>query len=972
MSSNVNEDPWHNSTEKHVLKEIEKKVHNLDHNETVNNMDENEEFFDTDCSIPDERSMKETGASGKEPSPNKDNTTLENDNASGNKQQNDSILELDVIENESNEKNFTNFVDDTDNLASKNNVFDDTIQVQVEKIPEVCTTRDIKEEIIKKSLSKRVGGTITLDASNNPDKHTNNNIDIVLNVGTNNKQFTNTATTIDPPNIDDSKDDKSELTELSWLLDTPKVIDNNATKSSKDKTSNETKKLQSSINSVTNESNNDSRKDCTDDDIVTVKFSLPINHNEIEEEDTDTAETLGASLIKKPPTLPKMFQFEPTTPHRGISSHGGKQVLIPPPGCELVIPPSATIAGGSSSKIYLEDVVNEVSNKKNLKDQRGLLNCSGLFCPNIYLYEHYTVKEKMTSFDNEKGSYALGKIVEVPNAKKMIETYTIKYDDIHDKMDGWVTKLPRNKFVKEYLQQGIVRANKVHWRLVTKKRVTKQKNKKPSKKPPSQNSTDLLSGILEEDHQSSCDKVTEDDSADRDYVPTDPSYDGDITSVSRSHVTKHCKCANGVTTDNSTSSTSSDEDDISWCGMEDSAYVEQTTIIPAEISFNKEGNNMSLSKEEDDHPNEKTYLWNDWTWNSWEKHNIDDAIPGPEEHDRYKGPHGLKPNVSKRFCTVLQCLFETTSMNRKFFLQVAGESNNYARKIMKERNTTLFLGHKWSNISVEEMVHFFGILLQISLEPCKMEGDGSYFVENQSLTLASGYTASLRGYNAWAKDIMSLVRFKQIRSAFRSECHQYDINDKCYQLRWFIGHFNYMAKKTFDLGPNASFDEGGIAMRSRFCPVCQYNKDKPAKYCVDFFILADSQHYFIYHLDVYQGANQANIDIHPSIKHLPMTQKAVANAILKSGIDNDKDGCRYLFMDNRYAAPQLLALMLTNYNIRAVGTYKANRVGFESEALKTPSNSKRGDYVRLVDKRLGMVITRWKASNCFNCHEEWM
>ena len=50
----------------------------------------------------------------------------------------------------------------------------------------------------------------------------------------------------------------------------------------------------------------------------------------------------------------------------------------------------------------------------------------------------------------------------------------------------------------------------------------------------------------------------------------------------------------------------------------------------------------------------------------------------------------------------------------------------------------------------------------------------------------------------------------------------------------------------------------------------------------------------------------------------------MANVILKSEIDNDKDGCKYLFMDNRYAAPQLFALMLTNCNIRAVGTCKAN------------------------------------------------
>ena len=40
-----------------------------------------------------------------------------------------------------------------------------------------------------------------------------------------------------------------------------------------------------------------------------------------------------------------------------------------------------------------------------------------------------------------------------------------------------------------------------------------------------------------------------------------------------------------------------------------------------------------------------------------------------------------------------------------------------------------------------------------------------------------------------------------------------------------------------------------------------YNKDKPDKFRVDFFILADSKHYFIYHFDVYQVKNKSNIDI---------------------------------------------------------------------------------------------------------------
>ncbi len=73
---------------------------------------------------------------------------------------------------------------------------------------------------------------------------------------------------------------------------------------------------------------------------------------------------------------------------------------------------------------------------------------------------------------------------------------------------------------------------------MTRKRIT-QKTKKLSN-PPLQNSTILLSAIIEDDHQSSDKETVDDTVADRDYFPTNPSYNDDTT-VSRSRVSRHSR-----------------------------------------------------------------------------------------------------------------------------------------------------------------------------------------------------------------------------------------------------------------------------------------------------------------------------------------------------------------------------------------------------------------------------------------------
>jgi hypothetical protein len=224
------------------------------------------------------------------------------------------------------------------------------------------------------------------------------------------------------------------------------------------------------------------------------------------------------------------------------------------------------------------------------------------------------------------------------------------------------------------------------------------------------------------------------------------------------------------------------------------------------------------------------------------------------------------------------------------------------------------------------MFRFLGILLKISLQPTDGGGYCSYFRDtNLTVSLSSDKThffeiPESRGFvSLLPADVrMSLNRFKQIRGAFHPEDKILGngSEDKCYQLRASINNLNTASLANFVPEGNLGFDKGGIACRSRSCPIRQYNKDKPDKFCVDFFILAGSATYAIMHIDVYQGKSASNVGIHHRCANLPTTMKAVVNAVIQTDLENgsnDVNGYRIISLDNRYQCPQLAYLLWVKY-----------------------------------------------------------
>jgi hypothetical protein len=137
--------------------------------------------------------------------------------------------------------------------------------------------------------------------------------------------------------------------------------------------------------------------------------------------------------------------------------------------------------------------------------------------------------------------------------------------------------------------------------------------------------------------------------------------------------------------------------------------------------------------------------------------------------------------------------------------KLAYYSNRYCHKhiLPKYLNKHVY-GHVWKDITVAEMYHFLGIILKISLNSLEFGGYTVYWRENNhNIRLKNGQVIELQGTTGWAKDIMPLWRFKQIRIAFHSADKQTESGgsgDKCYMLCTALENLNQASRNTFVLG----------------------------------------------------------------------------------------------------------------------------------------------------------------------------
>lgn len=158
--------------------------------------------------------------------------------------------------------------------------------------------------------------------------------------------------------------------------------------------------------------------------------------------------------------------------------------------------------------------------------------------------------------------------------------------------------------------------------------------------------------------------------------------------------------------------------------------------------------------------------------------------------------------------------------------------------------------------------------------------------------------------------------------------------DPLHRLKPLHDHMKNMCKALYHPRQNIAIDERMVATKAKL-GMRQYMKNKPTKYGIKLFVLADSCNGYTVAFNVYTGRS-----------HFSTGQGLSFNSVM-SLIDTKFLGSGYhLYCDNFYTSPKLFKELLL-LKVRACGTYRDNR-------KETPSTK-----VNAMTKKSSRGTIRW-------------
>ncbi len=295
------------------------------------------------------------------------------------------------------------------------------------------------------------------------------------------------------------------------------------------------------------------------------------------------------------------------------------------------------------------------------------------------------------------------------------------------------------------------------------------------------------------------------------------------------------------------------------------------------------------------------------------------VIPAFNPH-RPPGIHFEGPVLRNSLTTELD--FFRLFLTPQMVSTVATHTNTYALSKVGTRGYNRGYTNRegvWHETSDSEIDSFIALLIYFGL--VKVGGDTSKYWSTKTIY-----------HGLWARKILSRDRYKAL-AAF---LHVVDPADetpgyKLQKVEEFIASFKERCKLLYQPSQKLAVDERMVKSKHR-SGMRQFMKDKPTKWGLKLWVLADSDNGYTVDFNVYTGKNAAK----------DISQHGLSYDVVMELMDPYLGQGYHLYLDNFYTSPQLVKDLFSK-GTPSVGTVKPNRKDFPKSLLNVKAWAKKRD-----------------------------
>uniref|UniRef100_I3JTA2 PiggyBac transposable element-derived protein domain-containing protein n=1 Tax=Oreochromis niloticus TaxID=8128 RepID=I3JTA2_ORENI len=271
------------------------------------------------------------------------------------------------------------------------------------------------------------------------------------------------------------------------------------------------------------------------------------------------------------------------------------------------------------------------------------------------------------------------------------------------------------------------------------------------------------------------------------------------------------------------------------------------------------------------------------------------------------------------------------------------------------KNQHLGKKYKWTDVETEHLYQFFGLLIYMSLVSLPSLRD--YWRQNHILSVPL------------PSKVMTRDRFRSIFWKIHLSDPEEDLkndakkgtpgHDKLFRVRSIYDEtLSRAGIAYYHPRRELSVDERMVATKAK-TGMTQYMKDKPTKWGMKMFILAESKSGYTISFTIYTGKNQT------------ASEHGLAYDVVMNLIQPSCLGTGYhIYMDNFYTSPRLF-LDLTSMRFGACGTYRENRKGCPKDRTNALNRKCPRGSVRWI-REGPLVFVKWmdtrEVSVCSTIH----